>query len=82
MDTVYSIVKPTAPGDWHSVALCSKGDYGVEKGLISSFPVRTLANGDLEVVQGLSVGEFSQARIDATVNELKEEREMVRELLG
>ncbi len=82
VDTVYSIVKPTAPGDWHSVALCSKGDYGVEKGLISSFPVRTLANGDLEVVQGLSVGEFSQARIDATVNELKEEREMVRELLG
>jgi malate dehydrogenase len=82
VDTVYSIVKPTAPGDWHSVALCSKGDYGVEKGLISSFPVRTLANGDLEVVQGLSVGEFSQARIDATINELKEEREMVRELLG
>ena len=82
VDTVYSIVKPTAAGDWHSVALCSNGEYGVEKGIITSFPVRTHADGRLEIVQGLSVGEFSRQKIEATVNELKEERELVRDLLG
>ncbi|MEI6713782.1 MAG: malate dehydrogenase [Verrucomicrobiota bacterium] len=82
VDTVYSIVKPTAAGDWHSVALCSNGEYGVEKGIITSFPVRTHADGRLEIVQGLSIGEFSRQKIEATVNELKEERELVRDLLG
>src|SRR3954463_14484114 len=58
VDSVRSIVEPTAPGDWHSVCLCSDGSYGIEKGLITSFPVRS--NGQkLEVVQGLPVNEFS-----------------------
>jgi malate dehydrogenase len=64
------------------VALCSKGDYGVEPGLISSFPVRTLADGRVEVVQGVPVSDFSRAKIDATVAELQEERSLVAELLG
>ena len=80
VDSVRSIVEPTAPGDWHSVCICSDGSYGVEAGLISSFPVRS--NGQkLDIVPGLAVNEFSRARIDATVNELKEERDLVRELL-
>jgi malate dehydrogenase len=80
VDSVRSIVEPTAPGDWHSVCVCSDGSYGVEAGIISSFPVRS--NGQrLELVQGLPVNEFSRSRIDATVNELKEERDMVRDLL-
>lgn len=80
VDTVRSIVEPTAPVDWHSVCICSPGAYGVERGLISSFPVRS--NGQkLEVVEGLPVNEFSRARIDATVNELKEEKSLVSELL-
>ncbi|MFM2295631.1 MAG: hypothetical protein RLZZ350_2044 [Verrucomicrobiota bacterium] len=80
VDSVRSIVTPTAPGDWHSVCLCSDGSYGVEKGIISSFPVRS--NGSkLEIVQGLSVSEFSRGKIDATVNELKEEKSLVSELL-
>jgi malate dehydrogenase len=80
VDSVRSIVQPTAPGDWHSVAVYSDGSYGVEKGLISSFPVRS--NGEkLEIVQGLAVNEFSRQKIDATVNELKEERSLVSELL-
>jgi malate dehydrogenase len=82
VDTVRSVVTPTAAGDWHSVAVCSKGEYGVEAGLISSFPMRTLANGSLEVVSGLTLSEFSRGKIQATVQELQEEREMVRELLG
>jgi malate dehydrogenase len=80
VDTIRSIVEPTATGDWHSVCLCSEGSYGVEKGLISSFPIRRDAH-KLEIVTGLPVSEFSRSKINATVNELKEERAMVSELL-
>ena len=80
VDSVCSIVNPTAPGDWNSVAIHSDGSYGVEKGLISSFPIRS--NGQkLEIVQGVSINDFSRSKIDATVNELKEERSLVTELL-
>jgi malate dehydrogenase len=80
VDSVRSIVNPTAPGDWHSVCVCSNGSYGVEAGLISSFPVQS--NGQkLEIVQGLKINEFSQSKIDATINELKEERSLVSDLL-
>jgi len=80
VDTVRSILEPTAAGDWHSVCVCSEGSYGVEKGLISSFPVRS--NGQtLEIVQGLTLNEFSRAKVDATIAELKEEKSMVNELL-
>jgi len=80
VDSVRSIVEPTQRGDWHSVCLCSDGSYGVEKGLIRSVPVRNVGQ-KLQVVQGLAVCEFSRAKIDATVNELKEERSLVSELL-
>lgn len=80
VDTVRSINEPTASGDWHSVALCSDGGYGVEKGLISSFPFRSDGK-KLEIVQSLPINDFSRAKIDATVNELKEERSLVGELL-
>jgi malate dehydrogenase len=80
VDSVRSIVTPTPAGDWHSVCVCSDGSYGVEKGLISSFPVRS--NGQkLEIVQSVAINEFSYAKIDATVNELKEERALVADLL-
>ncbi len=80
LDTVRSLVEPTAAGDWHSVAIASGGGYGIEEGLICSYPVRS--NGkSLEIVQGLPVSAFGQAKIDATVKELKEERAMVAELL-
>src|SRR5437870_4396831 len=80
VDSVRSIIEPTPSADWHSVCVCSDGSYGVEKGLISSFPVRS--NGQkLEVVQGLPINEFSRAKINATVNELKEEKALVADLL-
>jgi malate dehydrogenase len=80
VDSVRSIIEPTPSGDWHSVCLCSDGSYGIEKGLICSFPV--CSNGQkLEIVQGVPINEFSRAKIDATVNELKEERVMVADLL-
>jgi malate dehydrogenase len=80
VDSVRSIVEPTAPGDWGSVALCSDGSYNTDKGLISSFPIRSDGK-KLEIVQGLPINDFSRAKIDATVNELKEERSLVSELL-
>ncbi len=80
IDSVRSVVTPTAAGDWHSLALVSDGSYGLEKGLICSFPVRS--NGQkVEIVQGLPINEFSKSKIDATVNELKEEKVMVSDLL-
>ena len=80
VDTVRSLTTPTPQGDWTSVAVCSDGSYGIEKGLIASFPIRS--NGtDWEIVQGVPVNAFSQERIDKTVAELKEEKSMVAELL-
>lgn len=80
VDTVRSLTTPTPKGDWTSVAVCSDGSYGVEAGLIASFPIRTDGN-EWEIVQGLPINEFSQGRIDATINELKEEKALVSELL-
>lgn len=81
MDTVKSLITPTPAGDWHSVAVCSDGSYGIEKGIIASMPIRTLEGGKWEVVQGLPISAFSQGKIDLTINELKEEKEAVKDLL-
>jgi malate dehydrogenase len=81
MHTVQSLINPTPAGDWHSVAVCSDGSYGIEKGLIASMPIRSLEGGKWEVVQGLPIDAFSQARIDASINELKEERNAVKDLI-
>ena len=80
VDTVKSIVTPTPAGDWNSVALCSDGSYGVDKGLISSFAVKS-DGGKIEVVQGLPLNDFSQDKLAATVTELKEEREALLDLI-
>ncbi|HZF56841.1 MAG TPA: malate dehydrogenase, partial [Rubrobacter sp.] len=60
-----------------SMAVLSGGQYGVEEGLISSFPVR-LSGGKYEIDEGLEIGEFAQSKLDITVNELKEERDAVK----
>jgi malate dehydrogenase len=61
------------------MAVPSDGSYGVPEGLISSFPC-TCANGEYSIVQGLDINEFSRGKIDASVAELMEERDAVREL--
>ena len=80
IDTVRSLTTDTPKDNWHSVALCSTGEYGVEKNLIASFPTR-VKNGKVEVVTGVAVNEFSRGKIDASVNELKEEKSLVGDLL-
>ena len=82
VDTVRSLTTPTRAGDWYSVAVCSTGDYGIAPGLITSFPIRTSADGGWEIVQSVPIGDFSRARISATIAELTEEKALVAELLG
>ncbi|MDT9688739.1 malate dehydrogenase [Streptomyces sp. P9(2023)] len=79
IDHVHTWVNGTAEGDWTSMGIPSDGSYGVAEGLISSFPV-TCKDGTYEIVQGLDINAFSRARIDASVQELAEERDAVREL--
>ncbi|MFI7618701.1 malate dehydrogenase [Nonomuraea terrae] len=76
IDHVHDWVNGT---DWTSAAVVSDGSYGVPEGLISSFPVRS-ANGTYEIIQGLEIDAFSRERIDASVRELEEERQAVKEL--
>jgi malate dehydrogenase len=74
-----SWVLGTPANDWTSMGLCSDGSYGVTEGLISSFPV-TAGGGRYEVVQGLEIDAYSRQRIDASVAELIEERDTVKDL--
>lgn len=80
VDTVRSVVNPTPAADWTSICVCADGSYGLEKNLICSFPIRSDGK-KLEIVQGVPLSDFAKQKIAATVNELKEEREMVKELI-
>ena len=79
IDHVRTWALGSAEGDWVSMAIPSDGSYGVPEGLISSFPV-TCSGGAYSIVQGLDIDDFSRSRIDASVAELGEERDAVREL--
>ena len=80
VDTVRNLTTPTAAGDWFSVAVSSDGSYGIEKGLLFSYPIRSDGR-KYEIVQGVPINEFSKNRIAATESELKEEKSMVLDLL-
>ena len=80
VDTVRNLTTPTKAGDWFSVSVCSPGDYGIQKGLIFSYPIRS-TGAKWEIVQNVPLNEFSKAKIAATENELKEERALVADLL-
>lgn len=70
----------TPENDWVSMGVCSDGSYGIQQGLIYSFPC-TCRDGEWQIVQGASVGDFSRARLQATEQELAEERDAVAHLL-
>jgi malate dehydrogenase len=70
----------TEPGDWVSMGVCSDGSYGIEAGLVYSYPV-TVANGDVNIVKGLDINDFGLQRMRASEAELKEERDEVKHLL-
>jgi malate dehydrogenase len=82
VDHVSDLLTATPSGVTHSVAVRSDGSYGVDEGLISSFPVRSDGKGGWSIVEGLPVSGFAKDRIAATVSELKMEREVIKDLLG
>lgn len=81
VDTVRSLTTPTPEGDWTSVAVCSDGSYGIDAGLIASMPIRVDADGRWDVVPGVELDEFSREKVDASVQELRDERDAVSDLL-
>ena len=81
VDTVRRLTTPTPAGDWFSVAVCSPGDYGIEQGLLFSYPMRSDGK-NWSIVQGVPLNDFSKAKIAATEGELKEEKALVAELIA
>ncbi len=68
-------------GEWVTMGIPSDGSYGIPEGIIYGFPVTT-ENGEYKIVQGLEIDEFSRDRMNHTLNELLEERDGVKDLLG
>ena len=81
IDHIHTWVHGTHEGDWVSMAVPSDGSYGIPEGVIYSYPVTT-RNGEYQIVQGLSIDAASRKRMDATLAELREERDGVKSLLG
>jgi malate dehydrogenase len=79
IDHVHDWVLGTPDGDWVSMSVPSDGSYGVEEGLISGFPC-TCSGGEWKIVEGLDIDDFSRERIDASADELKAERDAVKDL--
>lgn len=80
IDHMHDWALGTADGDWVSMAIPADGSYGIEKGVIYSYPVRC-SGGKYEIVQGLDVNDFSRERMAATETELREERAAIEHLL-
>lgn len=81
LDHVKSFEQKTPDGDWFSAAVRSDGSYGIEEGLIFSFPLTSDGNGNYAIVQGLTFSDFAQEKVSATEAELKEEKAVVSDLL-
>ncbi len=81
IDTVRNIARPRGEFFSAAVAAPAKGAYGVPEGIVFGFPLRATGGGSVEIVQGIEHGEWARGRIDATLAELLEERDAVRELI-
>lgn len=79
VDSVYNIVHDTPAGESYSMCVCSEGQYGVDPGLIYSFPCRT-ENGKLRIIENVQHNDFAKAKLQATLDELRSERDMVRDM--
>lgn len=81
LDHVKSWLQPTPAGDWASAAVISRGQYGVPAGLVFSYPCRHDGKGTWNVVEGVKLDAFGQQKFQATLQELVEEKEAVKDLL-
>ena len=79
-NTLQNITNPTKDGDWFSLCLCSDGSYGIDEGLIASFPCQSDGS-NVSIVRGIEINDFSQDKINLTVAELRMEKEAVQKLL-
>ena len=82
LDHIVSVESATPAGDFFSAGVYSDGSYGIDEGLMFSFPIRSDGQGHWEIVQGLKLSDFARAKIKATEDELKEERAVIADLLG
>ena len=82
LDHVKSLLRPTPADDWVSAAVVSQGEYGVPSGLVFSYPCRSDGSGNLRVVDGVKLDPFGQEKFQKTLQELEEERDAVKDLLG
>jgi malate dehydrogenase len=82
LDHVKSLLQATPANDWLSAAVVSNGEYGVPKGLVFSYPSRSDGKANLKVVEGVKLDAFGQQKFQATLKELEEEREAVKDMLG
>jgi malate dehydrogenase len=82
IDHVKGLLRPTPADDWVSMATVSKGEYGVPAGLVFGYPCTTDGQGNYKVVAGLPLDAFGKRKFDATLKELLEEKEAVKDLLG
>lgn len=82
IDHVKSLLTATPSGDWFSAAVVSDGSYGVGKGIVSSFPLRSKGDGGYEIVKNVTLGEYAKTKIQSTIAELEKERELVKDLLA
>ena len=81
IDHVISFLRKTPQGNWFSAAVVSDGSYGIEEGLIFSFPLVSDGEGGYEIVQGLSHSDFAREKLQETMQELQEEKAVVADLL-
>ena len=82
LDTLRSLILPTPTGDWHSAAITSANNpYGVASGLFYSFPLRTAADGEVSIVDGLSLSDYGRARLQENERELLAERTAIADLI-
>ena len=82
LDHIVSVESATPAGDFFSAGVYSDGSYGIDEGLMFSFPIRSDGQGGWEIVQGLELSDFARAKIKATEDELKEERTVIADLLS
>ncbi|MFQ5611565.1 MAG: malate dehydrogenase [Anaerolineae bacterium] len=82
IDHVRSMVNKTPAGHWFSAAIPSDGSYGVDEGLVFSFPLTSDGQGGVSIVQGLELSDFARAKLQITLAELRNEKEIISDLLG
>jgi malate dehydrogenase len=81
VDQMNSFINKTEEGNWFSAAIASDGSYGIDEGLIFSFPLTNDGKGSYSIIQGLSFSDFAQEKVQATLDELRHERDTVADLL-